>query len=67
MDSDSAMSLMDIGGHAMIRAAIKNYKKVIPIVHQNDYQRFMDDFDNIVNIDYAKLGTKLIFYALRAY
>ena len=60
MDSDLAMSLMDIGGHAMIRAAIKNYKKVIPIIHQNDYQRFMDDFDNIVNIDYAKLASMYI-------
>ena len=33
--------MIDIGGHSLIRAAVKNYTKTIPIVSPNDYQQII--------------------------
>jgi phosphoribosylaminoimidazolecarboxamide formyltransferase/IMP cyclohydrolase len=33
--------MIDIGGHSLIRAAIKNYTKTIPVVSPNDYQQII--------------------------
>ena len=36
--------MIDIGGHSLIRAAVKNYKKTVPIVSPMDYQNFIHSF-----------------------
>ena len=33
--------MIDIGGHSLIRAAIKNYTKTIPIVSPTDYKQII--------------------------
>ena len=41
---DKIIEMIDIGGHSLIRAAVKNYKKTIPIVDPMDYQKFIKNF-----------------------
>ena len=43
-NSDKIIEMIDIGGHSLIRAAVKNYKKTIPIVDPLDYQNFIKNF-----------------------
>ena len=31
------MEMIDIGGHSLIRAAVKNYEKTVPIINPEDY------------------------------
>lgn len=38
---------IDIGGPTMIRAAAKNFKRVLVVVEQKDYIKIMEHFDNI--------------------
>ena len=37
--SDEIIEMIDIGGHSLIRAAIKNYTKTVPIVSPTDYKQ----------------------------
>ena len=39
--NDEIIEMIDIGGHSLIRAAIKNYTKTIPIVSPNDYKQII--------------------------
>ena len=43
-NSDKIIEMIDIGGHSLIRAAVKNYKKTVPIVDPLDYQSFIKNF-----------------------
>ena len=36
--------MIDIGGHSLIRAAVKNYEKTIPITDPNDYENFIKNY-----------------------
>ena len=39
--SDEIIEMIDIGGHSLIRAAIKNFTKTIPIVSPTDYKQII--------------------------
>ena len=39
--SDEIIEMIDIGGHSLIRAAIKNYTKTTPIVSPSDYKQII--------------------------
>ena len=39
--SDEIIEMIDIGGHSLIRAAIKNYTKTIPVVSPTDYKQII--------------------------
>lgn len=41
-DLETARENIDIGGHAMIRAAAKNYRRVAVLIHPNIYLSFLD-------------------------
>ncbi len=41
---DEIIEMIDIGGHSLIRAAVKNYQKTIIIVDPLDYQKFIKNF-----------------------
>ncbi len=43
-NNDEIIEMIDIGGHSLIRAAIKNYRNTIPIVDPSDYQGFIKNF-----------------------
>ena len=36
--------MIDIGGHSLIRAAVKNYQKSIIIVDPSDYKNFIKNY-----------------------
>ena len=38
------MEMIDIGGHSLIRAAVKNYEKTIPLINPKDYDYFIKNF-----------------------
>ena len=38
--------MIDIGGHSLIRAAVKNYRKTTIIIDPLDYPKFIDKFPN---------------------
>jgi len=54
------IEMIDIGGHSLIRAAIKNYEKTLTIVSPDDYKNFIKNFKNI-----EKLSKKFAVNALR--
>ncbi|MDB2635851.1 bifunctional phosphoribosylaminoimidazolecarboxamide formyltransferase/IMP cyclohydrolase [Alphaproteobacteria bacterium] len=39
--TNEIIEMIDIGGHSLIRAAIKNYAKTIPVVSPNDYPQII--------------------------
>ena len=41
---DEIIEMIDIGGHSLIRAAVKNYQKSIIIVDPSDYKNFMNNY-----------------------
>ena len=43
---DEIIEMIDIGGHSLIRAAVKNFRKTNIIVDPLDYQNFIDKFPN---------------------
>ena len=56
---NDAIENIDIGGVSLLRAAAKNYQHVISLTNPNDYQEFMDTYDNVKNdeslrLEYAK-------------
>ena len=40
-NSDEIIEMIDIGGHSLIRAAIKNFTKTIPVVSPADYEEII--------------------------
>jgi phosphoribosylaminoimidazolecarboxamide formyltransferase/IMP cyclohydrolase len=46
--SDEIIEMIDIGGHSLIRAAIKNYKKTIPVVSPTDYKQIIRKLPNSI-------------------
>ncbi len=46
-NEDELIENIDIGGPTMIRAASKNYKRVLVVVDPKDYLEVMKNFDNI--------------------
>jgi phosphoribosylaminoimidazolecarboxamide formyltransferase/IMP cyclohydrolase len=40
-NSDEIIEMIDIGGHSLIRAAIKNYTKTTPVVSPTDYKQLI--------------------------
>ncbi len=43
-NKDKIIEMIDIGGHSLIRAAIKNYEKIIPIIDPEDYSKLIKKF-----------------------
>ncbi len=43
-NKDEIIEMIDIGGHSLIRAAVKNYMKTITIVDPSDYTNFIKKF-----------------------
>ena len=43
-DNSKIIEMIDIGGHSLIRASVKNYQKTIPIINPDDYNTFINDF-----------------------
>jgi len=41
------IEMVDIGGHSLIRAAVKNFKKTVPLTKPQDYEIFIKNFDKI--------------------
>ena len=44
--SDEIIEMIDIGGHSLIRAAIKNLYKTIPVVSPTDYKQIIRELPN---------------------
>ena len=40
-NSDEIIEMIDIGGHSLIRAAVKNFTKTIPVVSPADYEEII--------------------------
>ncbi len=38
------IEMIDIGGHSLIRAAVKNYEKTTPLINPKDYDYFIKNF-----------------------
>ena len=61
-DEETILENIDIGGHAMIRSAIKNYKNVLPIVNPDDYKLVMDNWYDINDTLLAEMAHKASKY-----
>jgi len=57
--SDEIIEMIDIGGHSLIRAAIKNYTKTIPVVSPTDYKQIVRKLPNS-NIEKKKYAIKAL-------
>ena len=57
--SDEIIEMIDIGGHSLIRAAIKNYTKTIPVVSPADYNQIIRKIPNS-KIDKKKYAIKAL-------
>ena len=57
--SDEIIEMIDIGGHSLIRAAIKNYTKTIPVVSPADYKQIIHKLPNS-NIEKKKFAIKAL-------
>ena len=57
--SDEIIEMIDIGGHSLIRAAIKNYTKTIPVVSPTDYKQIIRKLPNS-NIEKKKYAIKAL-------
>src|SRR6056300_290875 len=56
---DEIIEMIDIGGHSLIRAAIKNYTKTIPVVSPTDYKQIVRKLPNS-NIEKKKYAIKAL-------
>ncbi len=57
--SDEIIEMIDIGGHSLIRAAIKNYTKTTPVVSPADYKQIIRKLPNS-NIEKKKYAIKAL-------
>jgi phosphoribosylaminoimidazolecarboxamide formyltransferase / IMP cyclohydrolase len=51
---DEIIEQVDIGGHTLLRASIKNYKNIITLCDPDIYQKFIDN--KLTNLEYAKIS-----------
>ncbi|MAV82463.1 MAG: bifunctional phosphoribosylaminoimidazolecarboxamide formyltransferase/IMP cyclohydrolase PurH [Pelagibacteraceae bacterium] len=56
------IDMIDIGGHSLIRASIKNYSKITTIIDPSDYIKFETSFNSITK-NKKKLAIKALEYA----
>ena len=56
---DEIIEMIDIGGHSLIRAAIKNYTNTIPVVSPTDYKQIIRKLPNS-NIERKKYAIKAL-------
>src|SRR5210317_2526151 len=56
---DEIIEMIDIGGHSLIRAAIKNYTKTIPVISPTDYKQIIRKLPNS-NIEKKKYAIKAL-------
>ena len=47
--SNEIIEMIDIGGHSLIRAAVKNFTKTTPIVSPNDYKQIIRKLPKSIN------------------
>ena len=59
-NSSEIIEMIDIGGHSLIRAAVKNFEKTITIVSPHDYMSFIKNYKTI-----KKISKKFAINALR--
>jgi phosphoribosylaminoimidazolecarboxamide formyltransferase/IMP cyclohydrolase len=57
--SDEIIEMIDIGGHSLIRAAIKNYTKTTPVVSPADYKQIIHKLPNSI-IEKKKYAIKAL-------
>ena len=55
--NDEIIEMIDIGGHSLIRAAVKNYKKTIIVVDHLDYPKLIKKFPK-TDLDKKKYAIK---------
>jgi len=60
-NSDEIIEMIDIGGHSLIRAAIKNYTKTTPVVSPADYKQIIRKLPKSP-IDKKKYAIKALEY-----
>ena len=58
--SNEIIEMIDIGGHSLIRAAVKNFEKTLTIVSPTDYNNFIKNYNGI-----EKISKKFVITALR--
>lgn len=46
-DEDIILENIDIGGHTLLRSAMKNYKFVLPVCKPSDYSYVIDNFEEL--------------------
>ena len=59
-NSKEIIEMIDIGGHSLIRAAVKNFEKTLTIVSPSDYENFIKNYKDI-----GKISKKFAINALR--
>ena len=52
------IEMIDIGGHSLIRAAVKNYEKTIPLINPRDYDYFIKNGVDKSQMSYEGLAHK---------
>ena len=50
--------MIDIGGHSLIRAAVKNYEKTVPLINPKDYDYFIKNGVDKSRMSYECLAHK---------
>ena len=58
-NTNDIIEMIDIGGHSLIRAAIKNYTKTTPVVSSADYKQIIRKLPNS-NIEKKKYAIKAL-------
>lgn len=69
LEFDEKVEFIDIGGPTMIRAAAKNFKDVVVLTDNNDYENIMSQMEANEDVDFAtrkKLAGK-VFNLMSAY
>lgn len=69
LEFDEKVEFIDIGGPTMIRAAAKNFKDVVVLTDNNDYENIMSQMEATEDVDFAtrkKLAGK-VFNLMSAY
>ena len=59
-NSKEIIEMIDIGGHSLIRASVKNFEKTLTIVSPGDYENFIKNYKNI-----GKISKQFAINALR--
>ncbi|MCB0339273.1 MAG: bifunctional phosphoribosylaminoimidazolecarboxamide formyltransferase/IMP cyclohydrolase, partial [Bdellovibrionales bacterium] len=67
-DPDAMVELIDIGGPAMIRAAAKNHRFVLPLIDPGDYPRVIREMrEGEVSLDFRRELAAKVFATLANY